>query len=188
MLSKCKLIGALAILTLLAGCEPDPGKHHDSEDSVLVVRERIDIHSLADAREHSVVIQIAYDPVFPEVELLVCVPRPDDAPREAQGEFIFSFQKGEVRLVSKNVGSVINEGAFETFSLYLHPDFLEKLRVYFEYVDTKNFKAIGELAKSYDISFAQIATELIQMETDLSHGRDRRQPPPLPSCFDARVR
>ena len=183
MLAAFKLIGVLTVLALFFGCGFGADHQGDSGDVVITYRDRIDIRSLADAEDHSIVIQATYVPIAENVELLVCVPRPENAPSNVKGSFNFSFYDGETMLVSTGAASVIREDKFETFFLYLNADFLRKLRVHMEYVDTEEFKATGDFVKSYYIYFDQIAAELTESQIELSHDWDPRVPLPEPSCF-----
>lgn len=188
MLIHFRVVGVFLFLGLLPGCGPGAGDSNDHDDIVIMVRDEIVIRSLDEAVERSVVIQAAYDPALPNIELIVCIPRPDTAPDDASATFDFSFYDGETMLVSKSVPSVIEANEFETFSLYLNVEFFQKLRVHMTYLDTDAFKAVGDLTKSYSILFDEIADVLIESEKELSDGRDPLRPPPLPTCFDLRDR
>lgn len=185
MLIRHMFIAALLSMMFISGCDSGSGTNDLSETSEIVTRNRVDIRSVGDAQEHSVVIQATYNPAFSEIELLVCIPRPRSAPVEAKGQFIFSLEDEETKLVSTTVGSKVKEERFEAFFVFLQPDFLKKVRLYFEYLDTPEFKATGELMKSYGISFDEMASEIIEKEVDLGAPRDPLRPRRLPSCIDA---
>jgi hypothetical protein len=188
MLAGYRLTAMLLVLILVAGCGSDTGVPEDTSYSAIIYRERVDIRSLTDAAAHSVVIQAIYHPIVEEIELLICIPRPKNAPNKAQAAFNFGLYKGnglyegKTMLIRSYLPSVIEEDVFETFFLSLHAEFLEKLRVYMSYQDTDEFEATGDLVKSYNIYFDQIAAELIQSKREVSNARDPRLPIPELSC------
>ena len=184
MLARYVFGGVCVSMALLSGCGAGTGNNDASEASGIAIRNKVDIHSMNDAIDHSVLIQATYNPIFSEIELVVCIPRPRRAPTEASGKFVFTLEEDGLQLVSTTIGSKIVQEKFEMFSVQLQPDFLEKVRLYFFYMDADEFQAAGALKVVYEIFFDEMAPEIIRMEVDLDAPKDPFRPRRELPCAD----
>jgi len=181
-----KFFWVFVFILLLTACGQNSELNQIETPSVITVVDQIDIGSLEQAHENSIVIDAAYDDITHVVELLVCIPKPRHALSDVEAIFSFGFYDNGTpegtMLVSKSVPSAI-DGDFDTLMLRVNSEFLSKLYVHMNYSEAERFKAVGETPNVFTISFLSMAERIVQNAQDINQGRDPLRAPPLPTCL-----